>query len=79
MAYAVSGREIDRREEMFNLECVLKGEMRNLPCKKKNSPHLVLKPVLSFLPLKYFPQELTIGKTDAALNIQASYLSNCFQ
>lgn len=65
----------NRQEEMFHLEWCPKGRNEKLPLQKKKiipSPC----PVLFFLPLKSFPQELTIGKTDAALNIQASYLSN---
>lgn len=47
-----------------------KKEMFQFPC------NLVLMPVLFFLFLMSIPQELQIGKTDAALNIQASYFSN---
>lgn len=47
-----------------------KEEMFYFPC------NLVLMPVLFFLLLMSIPQELRIGKTAAALNIQASYYSN---
>lgn len=50
-------RETDRKEEMFHLEWCPKGRNENLPLQKK-------KCVLFFLPLKSFPQEPTIGKTD---------------
>lgn len=61
MAHAVRSKETDRKEEMFYFPC-----------------NLVLMPVLFFLLLMSgdVPQELRIGKTDAALNIQASYYSN---